>query len=223
MYFLVLILVSMVFHGRTRSSSHKKHGGRALPAYQPRAAPNSSPGSNVMLRNVEKYIDRGAVTSTSLAAGLYSFQYTLDQIPDYTQFTSVFDQYRFNSVDVRVLPITTAIPPAAAVSTSVIWVAVDYDDSATPASVSSVQNYSNVSFATPGRSITFSLRPKFLTTIQTNGGTSVNAGMGAGWINCSQPSIPHFGVKVAVTQCASTNVNVWYMVFRYHVSFRSSR
>jgi len=206
-----------------RSRSRSRGAPSTVPSFQPVRARNNAPGRNIILRNVEKWIDKGILTSTSLAAGFYAFQFVLQDIPDSSQFTSIFDQYRLTRVDVRVIPMTQHALPAGSSAISMCWVATDFDDSAAPSSVAQVQNYSNALAISPGSGTMFSFKPMIETAVQQSGGAIVAGGVAEPWLNCSQPNIPHFGVKVAITQSTSTNVNYWYIIFRYHVAFRSAR
>jgi hypothetical protein len=56
----------------------------------------------------------------------------------------------------------------------------------------------------------------------TSAAASINGAMSVRqpWLDCSSPSVPHYGVKLAVTQSTSTNLTQWRVFCRYVFDFR---
>jgi len=183
-----------------------------------------TPGNNASLR-VVKWVDKGAVTSTSTASGLYGFVFQLSEIPDYTSFTNIFDQFKLDLVEVSIRPLTLPSAPGTAIAYADMWLAVDYDDGSSPASVAVVQNYSNSIIVSPGKIANIKLHPT-VNTVVNNNFTSTLANSGGVqriWINTLNSDMAWNGIKIAVTQSTSTNLTAWRVLCRYHLSFRSSR
>lgn len=190
--------------------------------YQPHVSFNRNPGNNVILRNVVKWFDQGTVTSTSGASGLYAFSFQLADIPDASSFSSIFDQYKIDQVDVTILPLTLPSAPGATYGFALLWCAVDYDDSVAPGSVSSVTNYSNSICVGPGKSANFTFKPKISGDVD-QAGTPEASYVTNAWLNCTKSSVPHYGFKIGVTQSTTTNLTAWRVLTRYHIGFRSCR
>jgi len=210
---------------RNKSTNQKRHSKRPISrtGELTPSVPRFVPGNNQLLHRVQKYVDRGALTSTSAANGYYGIGFQFQDIPDYTSWQAVFDQYRIDQIDLDIRPMTEASLPGSAPGYSVGWVAVDYDDNATPGTVSSVANYSNVSILSPGRGLKLSFRPKVDVGVYNSGAAGAGAIVGGLWMDMAYPAIQYHGVKVAITASTSTNVNAWYILARYTVSMRSSR
>lgn len=127
-------------------------------------------------------------------------------------------------VDLIIKPVTQPQLPGSTLSYSMCAVAVDYDDSAAPATWEEVANYSNAIILSPGQGRTISYVPAVaLGAVQTSGTLQSAATRSRQWIDMAYTTIAHYGAKFAVTQSTSTNVNTWYLVCRYHLCFRNSR
>ncbi len=175
------------------------------------------------IARVTRLIDKSFVTSTSAANGFYSFIFLLSDVADSSSLTSVYDQYRFDRVDFYIYPVSQPQLPGSTASWSVLYAAVDFDDASTPGSVAEVSSYANAIALPPGRGKNFSFKPRFIMG-SYNGAVTANTLSRPGtFIDCAFPSVEHYAVKIAVTQSTSTNVNTWYVICRYHLTFASSR
>jgi len=174
-----------------------------------------------MLMDVTRTIDKAYVSSTSAAAGYYGYVFQLNDIADVSSFTSVFDQYRINKIEFSILPVSQPQLPGASSSWSILYGAIDYDDGTAPTSVSEVTSYNNCFVVEPGRRRSFAFTPKW--SGGAYNGSVVAGAPQTGWLDCAYSSVQHYGLKIAVIQSTSTNVNTWYVVCKYHVSFKNSR
>ncbi len=170
-----------------------------------------------------KLIDKGAVTSTSAAEGNYAFQFTLNDISEVSSFTSVFDQYRISRIDVLLKPCTqvstnaTTAPPYA-----FCYVVTDYDDAGTLATASLALNYQNVSILGPGQGHRRVLIPHCNIALASSG-TQTSLSKPAPWLDCADPNVIHYALKISITQSTSTLVSTWRLFTRYFIEFRMVR
>jgi len=178
-----------------------------------------------MLRDVQHMVDQGEITATSAANGYYAFGFVLTDLIDYSQWTSVFDQYKINMIEVDIVAMTLLPAPSTGAQYSLGYVAIDYDDNVVPTSIGQIQAYSNSMILRPSRDLRFSLQPKTATEVQsTFAGATAGAGVSnSQWLDCTYNSVPHYGIKAAIVQSTSTNLTRWRILLRYHVSFRSVR
>lgn len=175
--------------------------------------------------SIVRWVDKGAVTSTSAAPGLYGFVFQLSELSDYTSFTNVFDQFKITQVEVTFRPLTLPSAPSTAPAYAFMWFAVDYDDANTPASVAAVTNYSNAVVVTPGRTASIRLVPTVNTVVNNNYTSTLanSGGIQRIWVNTLNSDMAWNGLKVGVAQSTSTNVTTWRLFCRYHISFQSCR
>jgi len=170
--------------------------------------------------NIHRFVNKAYVTSTAAADGLYAYIFAGTDIGDFSSFSSVFDQYRIDRIEVQIM--SASQPPfnGNSLQFAPLVAAVDFDDSTIPANWQEVANYSNAIVLPPGRSKTIKFSPRF----DVGAGTSVvPARVSTGWLDCSYGNIGHYGLKIAVLQSTSTNQSFWYLICRYTVSFRQSR
>lgn len=179
------------------------------------------PGPNTLHRTM-RTVEKGIVTSTSAAAGLYGFSFLSSDVSDIASFASVFDQYMIEGIEFIIKPVSQPSLPATSVGFSLCYIAVDYDDANAPANITEVANYSNAIILSPGQSRTIKFCPSTLTGAW-NGSLQAAAPRHRVWLDMSYTNVEHYGVKVAVRQSTTTNVSSWFILARYHLVFRNSR
>ncbi len=201
---------------------------RKKPASRRRNKPRIQPSSNSIGNDLRPYrftkmLDKGAITSTAGAEGLYAYQFTIGDLSEIASFTSVFDQYRISRIDVIIKPCSqpnnnaSTAPPYA-----FCYVVTDYDDSAALASASLALNYRNVSILGPGQGHRRTFIPRCNIVVGSNGSLP-SISKPAPWCDCADTSVIHYALKIAVTQSTSTNITTWRVFCRYFVDFRLVR
>ncbi len=167
-------------------------------------------------------VNKGVVTSTSAAEGLYAFSFALADVADYTSYTSVWDQYRIVELDLTLIPVTLASAPATGPAYAFCYVAPDYDDATTPANTTAMLSYSNVAVVGPSEKYQFRIQPAVDIATTTSAAAGITGSMSARspWLDCSSPSVSHYGLKAAITQSTSTNLTQWVLFARYVIEFR---
>lgn len=208
-----------------RNSSKKTKTTRASRVPRNMSSRMSQGRGDNTIHTVTKSIDQStSLTSTVSAPGLYAFQFALSHLSEYTSFTSIYDQYRFDFAEIMILPMT--IPSATSSSTvpfANLVIVSDYDDAATLANWALHLNYENATIVSPGKRHTRTIVPRCAgaTIVSSTAVSALN--LSRQWIDCSQPSVPHFGFKIGVQQSTSSNLTVWYPYFKYTISFRNIR
>jgi hypothetical protein len=202
-----------------------KRSGRSRRAPARRSVPRPIVSLRNDRRNYKfvKFVDKGILTSSSVAEGLYGFQFYAGDLSEISSFTSIFDQYRITAVHIVIKPsaqlstTASATPPYA-----YLYVVTDYDDSSTLASASLALNYQNCSIITPGYSHSRVVRPHVNLTA-ASGGSGIAVSRVSPWVDAADTNVIHYGLKCAVTQSTSTNLAQWHIWFRYFVEFRMVR
>jgi hypothetical protein len=136
--------------------------------------------------------------SKSAADQGYAFPFSLNQLPSFGEFTTLFDKYRIKSID-----LTFSYSQQAGVSEGnivQIWpvlnLFMDDDDAAIPANKAEVlerMSMQRVSFSPTRQTISVTITPRFT---QSRAGTSVNLAPLDTWIDMSTPGVQHYGVKL---------------------------
>lgn len=182
------------------------------------------PPSNRAFRNIVRTIDFDEVTSTSSLPGLYGFIFVLSDVHDYVDFGSTFDQYRIDRIDFTVRAANQPALPAAGANFAICAFAVDFDSAVNPGTFGDILDYANCVTLMTGESYSVSFVPHVAMSAEITGATTANTvSKGHQWLDLLDPTVIHYGVRLAVRTSTSTNVSTWHIMARYHMSLRSSR
>lgn len=177
---------------------------------------------NSRYTEIVQTVDYGAVTSTSSAPGYYGFQFQFSDLPDYSSYGSVYDQYKIKEIELMVVPLSQ-LTTGSTSNYAMAYVVNDFDDSSPPTSTSQLLSYQNVTILAPGQGHRRTFVPRVAEALY--GGTSFNqyGNKLAPWIDAASPGVLHYGVKITVTQSTSTNVQIWRVFAKFRVCLREQR
>lgn len=167
-------------------------------------------------------VNKGVVSSTSAAEGLYAFSFALSDMADYTNYTSIWDQYKITEIDLSLVPLTLQSAPSAGPGYAIAYASPDYDDATTPANTSALLSYASATYIGPSEKFSCKLAPCVDIATTTSAAATITGSMNvrSPWLDCSTPTVTHYGFKVAITQSTSTNLTQWMVLCRYVVEMR---
>ena len=128
--------------------------------------------------------------------------FSLNQFPDFTEFTSLFDQYRISTIQLEFVPTTgqnTGSP---------ILTAIDYDDSTPVTSVGALLEYNTLMITSPGQFFQRTFNPKVSVATYQGIATTAYSSMGGIWIDAGYPAVQYYGLKYAAPFIAGVNYQV---------------
>lgn len=161
-----------------------------------------------------------ATGSADFSAG-YTFK--LSDIADYTQWTSVFDQYRFKKVTVMVQGANQTSNQASNTLQPLITV-IDYDDATGPATKETALNFGSSFVHHPNCNDRRSFVPRSASALYVNAGTFTgNAIMKNQWIDCAASTVLHYGFKAFVPVSTTTNIFSYLGIVEYVIEFKNNR
>lgn len=165
-----------------------------------------------------------------------ALSFKLSDVAGYTDFTTLYDMYRIRAVAVHITPsyAPSDISPNNVNTTT--WntkcaVAIDYDDVTAPASLGELRQYDNCKMIwmniSQGKPTVMYFTPACAPEI-FNSGISTGYGVSWGkWIDCSNPDIPHYGLKFALSSGFTlTNADIGFGVtieVKYYLEFKTTR
>lgn len=156
-----------------------------------------------------------------------SMAFRLNNVPGYTDFTNLYDQYRIDKVKVRFLPLTnSATPIQNGGILPTVFVDVRHDSSTVPANMNALREAQGIREYRLDRPFTVSLRPKWISTVGDPLQTAViGAAPRTGWIDTGYYAANHFGLGLWFSNLnlASTLDDVYTMVridITYYLSMR---
>lgn len=156
------------------------------------------------------------IAASSVGQG-YVITPALQDTVAYTELTALYDQYRIWKVEFefRLLNNPNAIAnadPSGSLTVSAatvnavnwypsIWIVPDHDDSSTPA-LTDIKQYARAKRFTlrPNSAVKYSFRPNVLGQLYDGAITTAYKVEKPGqvWVDCSQATIPHYGLKFFV-------------------------
>lgn len=168
--------------------------------------------------------------------GTFTFQ--LNNLPNYQELCSLFDQYRINKVCVKLFPtsnVNQIVPTAGgvlpgSVLTQPIMYVVDYDDKVFTGRKDLLE-YGKLKYCKYPKVMSSCFTPALLDSVSATG-TNVSVVAGSPkfkqWLSTDDPDIQHFGLKVfmpGVGGGITSTDNVWRYEIRiaYYVSFRNTK
>ncbi len=164
-------------------------------------------------------LERTAITtSTTLSTGLGQY-FTIAQFSQLTTLASTFDQYRIIKAEAWIMPCATTGTQGSN-DDSFLASAVDIDNAATPASVADVQSKPNAVMTqlTGGGTHYHCWAPRAALAAYSGAFTAYSVAPAGTWYDCSDTSVQHYGLKIAVDPTAVvTKVNI---IFRIEAEFK---
>lgn len=165
---------------------------------------------------VEMIVQQTAFTTSNVATVYYANYLTLSSFADYTSYTSLFDQYRIDEIEVWMQPFQSRYVTQAATGS---WVtAIDLDDANTPTTIASVQAKAGAQ-ETGGDSGHYHRWKPHVAVAEYSGAFASFGNAPAGWVDCASPGVQHYGIKSAIT--ATTNATAYTFIAKALVSFRA--
>lgn len=133
------------------------------------------------------------LVAENAATKLYGINFSLNDLPNYSEFTALFDVYKINAVKLQFIPQQTQSVSLGSINNPDnvrFFSAIDYTDDSAPSSVDELRQYATVKctsiFKTHTRYIN---KPKILDSVSSSRSP---------WISTSSPSTNYYGLKVAI-------------------------
>jgi hypothetical protein len=183
--------------GRAKARARATRRGQGTHAAQAVALPN-----HVNLRptytapyKFSRSFEMGTLPQGASDMG-HAFPFALSLLPNYSEFANLFDSYRIRQVDIRLVH-DYQYNGTSTVPTPTVWAWMDDDDAAIPTTKQVALERQSVRPFTYSASKTvysLSIQPRWLID-GTNKASLAPRDM---WIDMSQPSVSHYGLKLWV-------------------------
>lgn len=174
----------------------------------------------------KRHVDLGFITTTGLSTEAGYFNFQMSDLPSYSEFTALYDQYKLKMVKIYFVPFTmdnssTAGAVTDATQWQCLYTAIDSNGVSTPTSINQLRQYQTCRFTRMGKVHKRVIYPKPATELYNGVAPSAYATAPSAWINTSYSGVPHYGLKWAFDN-ATSDINskffrveaVYYMVFR---------
>jgi len=166
------------------------------------------------------------LTQAAITPQFLGFNFSLDQLAQYTSWTSVFDQYRIDKVQVTIRPQYNAVGlfVPASVKIPLLYSVIDYDDNTAASSLSTLKEYSNCNISMY-ETVVATFQPHLAMAAYDGSVFTSYANIAGQWIDAASPTVKHYGMKLGVEggQSGQTGLQTYDITIKYLISFRNVR
>lgn len=163
------------------------------------------------------------LNSSATVDAFWSKSFKLSELPNASEFTNLFDQYKITKVEVTFYPMTmpvssglnntgASILPLGA-TVPLLFTVVDYN-SVNTTTLNQMRQYSTLNVTTYGRVHKRTFVPKMSTNVyQGVSGDGYAQPIQAPWVDTASAEVEYYGIKAMLNTCVSQNAQ-----FRYNIS-----
>lgn len=160
----------------------------------------------------------------------------MNELPNYTEYTDLFDEYRINYIVMKFLPITRGTQVSLAGMSSVLnpvnnfgWyqpqihICPDYNDADTPSSIASLQQKHGYRVTEFNKPVILKFRPAVSPMIYRSAATTAYGTKWKQWLHQQYTDTPHYGAKWIITGLNESHAFTYQVQLTYYMSFRYPR
>lgn len=213
-------------------TNHKKSSRRTRKRRGTRSSSDVTNGTTIYkmvqgpVHRFVRYLNAGELSKTAADQG-FATVFALNFLPNSSDFTSLFDQYRIDKVE-QVFEMDIA---DGTLNSTTRWpritICPDFNNQAAPLSEDAILSYEQArqyQFSTSERRFSVILRPQIASTVYRTGVTSAYEMKPSGWLDVATNDVPHYGLRYWIanyntTSFGASNVRVYV---RYWLSFRNA-
>lgn len=173
-------------------------------------------------RSTEIISYQGQGTGEIVGSGTFR----LNQLPNYGEFTTLFDRYKIHGVKLtwhlRQVPGSDNLVFQHNVYPR-LFIVKDYDDSNNPANQAAIQEHGKCKeyILMPNRKLNIYVKPSVLIPAYRSGVSNSYIPKWNQWIDCADADVPHYGIKYVID-----TFNTYYQLFvtaKFYMSFKDTR
>lgn len=156
----------------------------------------------------------GGVLTQTAADQHFQYTFNLSNLPNYTELTNLYDQYKIKSVLFQLIPSVTSAdtnPQASVVNMPSIHSVIDPTDGSPLTTLNDYLQYATYKRSNPLRVHKRLIYPKSQQSEMQSGGTIVIANPVSKWIRSENPNIDHQGLKLMIPAGVASSCT--YQVF----------
>jgi len=180
---------------------------------------------NSNLTQITRCVDYGSFTmGTAGTDGLFGLSFKLSDLPSYSQFTALFDEYRIRAIKVYWLPCFNVNTSNSSTGTVPQLIsAIDYDDASTPGNANVINSFDTCRVhGLLDKMYTRSFKPSVALATYTTSFVGY-AQRQDQWIDCNSPATTHYGLKWGSVD-ANNSSSTWshYLRATFYIDFRKA-
>jgi len=170
-------------------------------------------------------VDATTITASASASSAPTYIFEFSNIDNYGNAQAFWDMYRIDAIRFSVIPINNAVQVTTPASNTFVplYCVIDYDNATALTSAAVAKGYDNCIEIQPGESLERTFQPHIAVGAYSGGGFGAYANLAPTWIDCVNPSVQHYGVKIFVpaATASQTLLQQWAVEVEYWVSLRA--
>lgn len=178
----------------------------------------ATPGGNSSIAN-----------TISVQESFWEFAFKLTDLPNATDFTNLFDQFRITNVELEIIntqQLASNVSSASTARGAILYSIIDNDDIGTPASINEMRQYETCKLHAGKPVYKRKVKPAVLvqdyeTSIATAYTPKFNV-----WLSTSDSGTQHFGMKIGmyvIDVTNATNSIIYMLSARYSIECKNSK
>lgn len=162
------------------------------------------------------------VQGTTIADTTGALTFFLAGVPNYTEFTALYDQYKITRVVCEFIPKNTPAELGnGTIAPSQFWTYPDFDDNTAPPNLATVLQRQAVVRTKNTQFHKRILCPRISKPVYQDG-ISFAYSPGKAWIDCTNPSVPHYGLKYFMEKATNaSSITAYDLQITYYLAFRN--
>lgn len=168
-----------------------------------------------------------ALVTSQLSPQFLNLTFTLQDVPNYTEFTALYDQYCIKGVKFTLMPRFNSALPAPDVGTNVssqppqTWSVLDYDGGF-PTTQTAMLQYQNLKMLPGTKWHSRYVVPAAQVEI-FNGISTAYAPKKKLYIDTANPDVKHYGATIMVPEVNTSSSVTWDLKTTYYLAFKNVR
>lgn len=163
----------------------------------------------------------GNLTSSTVPT-FSSYQFALSDLPNNSEFTNLFDEYRILKVSIMFIPYLISTNTSANNPVPIFAYVVDKDDAGTPSSLNDLLQYPACKVQSVLRRASVKFVPRISAAVY-GGPATTSYGSKVMWLDCSNSGVPHYGLKVHIGSTTAGAVFGHQIYAKYTIGLRGVR
>jgi hypothetical protein len=160
--------------------------------------------SDLKTHTFRRSYETSVVQPAGLSPAVGALIFRISNLPAYTEFTQLFDQY-------RILEATVRFVPTFSTSTN-LYTVVDYDDATLPTALTDLDQYSSLTVSESGTMVVRTLHPKVAVSVYQGAVPFTGYASGNLWIDSISNSVEYYGLKYYIPATAASTGTALYTI-----------
>lgn len=164
---------------------------------------------------------QSTISSAAAVDSPGAIDFRLNYLPNYDEFSNLFDEYFIASVKVMFIPIKVQLNISPTYTVPHFIFVIDKDDVSVPTNFDTLMQYPNVRIGQGNRRYTLKFGPRSSTAVY-NGVTDAYSSKRQ-YIDCNNTAVPHYGVKYVMGKFDVADAFQYHVWVQYTLKLRGVR